>query len=225
MISLLLAAVFFVGIHLFVSGTSLRQRFVDRIGERAYLSSFAVVSLLGIVWLSGAYAALTSENDLWHPVVLKHLVHLLMFIAFQLVVIGFTTPSPTVLGGGTLLDRDEPATGILRVTRHPFLWGVMLWALSHLLINGDLPSLVFFGAFFVLAVLGPPSIDAKRKKNHGEHWDRFAAVTSNIPFAAIVSGRNSLRIGEIGWWRIALGLALYAIVQFAHEWVFGVSPF
>ena len=87
----------------------------------------------------------------------------------------------------------------------------MMWASSHLLISGDLPSLVLFGAFLFLALVGPLSIDAKRKKKHGERWDRFAAVTSNLPFAAIVSGRNSLRVGELGWWRIALGLVLFVV--------------
>jgi uncharacterized membrane protein len=225
MISLLFAALFFVGIHLVVSGTGLRQRLVDKLGELPYMGLFSVLSLVGIVWLCSSYATLASENDLWHPDAVKSPVHLLMLLAFLFVVIGLTTPSPTAAGGEALLDQDEPAKGILRVTRHPFLWGVVVWAFSHLLISGDVASLIFFGAFLVLGLAGPPSIDAKREKKHGERWDRFAAVTSNLPFAAIVSGRNSLRIGELGWWRIALGLVLFAIVQLGHEWAFGVSPF
>lgn len=225
MVSLLLAAIFFVGIHLFVSGTGLRQRLVDKLGELPYLGLFSVLSLVGIVWLCSAYGALTSENDLWHPDLAKPPVFLLMLFAFQFVVIGLTTPSPTAAGGEAVLDQDEPARGMLRVTRHPFLWGVAMWAVSHLLISGDVPSLMFFGAFLVLALVGPSSIDAKRKKKHGERWDRFATVTSSLPFAAIASGRNSLRIGEIGWWRIALGLVLFVTAQYAHEWAFGVSPF
>jgi uncharacterized membrane protein len=222
MISLLLAAFFFVGVHLFVSGTGLRQTLVDKIGEKPYLGLFSLLSLLGMVWLCSSYAALTTTNGWWHPEPARHAVALLMLLAFQLVTIGLTTPSPTVAGGEELLNQDQPAKGIVRVTRHPFLWGVALWALAHLLINGDAPSVVFFGAFLVLALMGPFAIDAKRKKKHGELWDGFAAVTSNLPFAAIVSGRNTLRIGEIGWWRIVLGLVLYGVFRFAHEWAFGL---
>ncbi|MFQ5667813.1 MAG: NnrU family protein [Candidatus Binatia bacterium] len=225
MISLVLAAAFFVGIHVFISGTSLRAAIVSKTGERAFQGLFSLLSLGGIVWMIQAYRhapdiALWGQVDALRPAAL-----LLMIVAFLFVVIGLATPSPTAVGGESQLDQQEPATGLLRITRHPFLWGVAIWAFTHLVINGDAAAVALFGGFLLLALVGPLSIDAKRKRAFGHKWDRFAAVTSNVPFAAIIQGRNTLKLGELGWLHIAAGLLFYAVVLVSHQWLFGASPF
>ncbi len=120
------------------------------------------------------------------------------------------------------LDRADVVKGMLRITRHPFLWGVAIWAAGHLLVNGDRAGLVLFGAMLVLAIFGTVSIDGKRARALGDRWDGFAAQTSNVPFAAILAGRQSLKVGEIGWWRIALAVIVYAALLFGHPYAFGV---
>ena len=147
-----------------------------------------------------------------------------MLAAFFFVALAFTSPNPTAVGGGVFLAESEPAKGIQRITRHPFLWGVGLWSLTHLTLNGDLASVVFFGSFLILAVGGPFSIDRKRKEAFGDAWNRFAALTSNVPFFAIIKGRNSLKIAEIGWWRAILAVILYGLFLHFHKKLFGVSP-
>ena len=227
MIAIGLAALFFVGIHLFVAGTRLRSAIVDVIGDSAYLGLFSALSLGGIVWLCMAWSAVAPQAPWLQIPSLRLVVLVLTFFAFELVAIGLTTPSPTATGGESLLRSADPAKGILRVTRHPFLWGVALWSLCHLAVNPDPPSLLFFGAFGILAVLGPASIDAKRKRKWGDDWERFSAVTSNVPFAAILAGRNRLsfqEVGEIGVWRILLGAVLYGGFLAAHAWLFSASP-
>ena len=111
------------------------------------------------------------------------------------------------------------------MTRHPFLWGVAIWALAHGIQNGEAAALILFGSMFVLAIAGPHSIDAKRQRKFGDKWERFAAVTSNLPFAAIAAGRNELRLAELGWWRPALATLFFAAFLDTHGWLFGVSPF
>jgi uncharacterized membrane protein len=222
--SLFAAALFFDGIHFFISGTELRGRIVELIGERRYQGLFALISLIGIVWLSRAYRQaeyfrLWGQSPTLRPVAL-----IVMLVAFFFVVLAFTTPNPTAVGGEALLAQNEPARGIQRITRHPFLWGVALWSLMHLLLNGDLASVLFFGSFLILAIGGPFSIDRKRKKTSGDGWNRFAAVTSNVPFMAIIEGRNSLKIGELGWWRALLALVVYGGFLHLHKTLFGVSP-
>jgi uncharacterized membrane protein len=224
-IEILLAALFFVGIHLFVAGTGLRDRCVAWLGERAYLAAFSLLSLVGIVWLSASFAGAPPGAPWWNGSALRPLVQVLMLVAFLFVAIGVTTPSPTATGGEGQLDADEPARGILRITRHPFLWGVAIWGLCHLLVNPDPPALLFFGSLLALALFGPISIDAKRRRRFGERWDAFAAVTSNLPFAAIAAGRNRLAVAELGGWRIGLGLALYGAFLALHAWLFGASPY
>jgi uncharacterized membrane protein len=220
--SLVLAGLLFITIHLLVSGTTLRGAIVRRTGEGPFRGLFSVLSLGSIIWLCMAYGR-ASHVQLWQPIEAARLAMApVMGFAFLLAAIGLTTPSPTAAGGDTRLHQPDPVTGILRITRHPFLWGVTLWAVMHLLVNGDAASTVLFGTFLIVALLGPPSIDAKRKKRFGVAWDRFAEASSNLPFAAIAQGRNTLRVRELGWWRVALGLVLFAAFLYFHAQLFGV---
>ena len=91
--------------------------------------------------------------------------------------------------------------------------------------NGDRASATFFGTFAVLSLLGTFSIDSKRRAKLGDDWGAFEKATSNIPFAAILTGRARLKIGEIGWWRIGLAILVWAGFLYIHPWLFGVSPF
>ena len=225
MTSIGLAALFFVGLHLLVAGTGVRDRIVRVLGERGYLGAFSLLALVGIVWLCVSWAGTPPAASQWNAALLRPVVLVLMFVAFASVAMGLTTPSPTATGGEANLEGDEPARGILRITRHPFLWGVALWGACHVAMNSDAPSLLFFGSLLLLALLGPASIDAKRRRKHGKRWDRFAAVTSNVPFAAIVAGRNRLVLGELVGWRIGLAAVLYAAFLAAHSTFFDVSPF
>jgi uncharacterized membrane protein len=224
MSNLVAAAVFFLGIHFGVSGTRLRDRFVASIGEKKYRGLFALASLGGLIWLIYAYGR-APYVPLWGELSsLKPVAAPVVLIAFVFVAVGLATPSPTVAGMESQLTRGAPARGIVRITRHPFLWGVALWALVHLTINGDLASLVLFGSLLVLSVGGTASIDAKRRGGFGEHWAQFARLTSNVPFGAIVSGRNELgaALREIGLVKPLIAVAVYAAFFLLHARLFGV---
>jgi uncharacterized membrane protein len=222
MASLIAACAFFVGIHVVISGSPLRGVLVARIGERPYQGLFSLLSLAGMVWLVLAYRH-AEGTWLWSPpLALRWAAPIIALVAFAFIVVGLTTPSPTAVGGEARLETAEPAQGILRVTRHPFLWGVALWALLHLALNGNSTALTLFGSFLLLALIGPLLIDAKRKRAFGPSWDRFAAATSNLPFAAIVSGRNSLRLNEIGLWRLVATVIAWAGMLALHPWLFSV---
>lgn len=226
MASLIAAAVVFIAIHLLVSGTSLRGTLTARIGEGPYMGLFSLASVGVLVWLIFAYGAARSSPAnmaFWgasEP--LRWVQVVLMLVSLLFVVIGLATPNPTSVKQEGALDRDDAARGMLRITRHPFLWGVASWGFGHLLVNGDIASLILFGCMLALAVFGTSSIDAKRRRALGDKWDAFAARTSNVPFAAIAAGRQSLRLGEIGWWRICLGVLVWAALLVAHPYAFGV---
>lgn len=227
MLMLWIAAAFFLAIHLFVAGSSLRGKIVGAIGEKAWLATFSIVSLVGIGRLAWSYnQAVLGPNHLYWatPLWALHLSPLVILLAALFVVIGVTTPNPTAVGAEALAEKPETVKGMLRITRHPFLWGVALWALWHLLINGDQSSMIFFGTFALLAILGTFSIDKKKRLKLGAAWTGFASRTSNLPFAAIFAGRNQLKIGELGWWRIFLTLLIFAAAFYGHLWAFGVSP-
>ncbi|HYD43792.1 MAG TPA: NnrU family protein [Phenylobacterium sp.] len=226
MMHLIAAAAFFVAIHLFVSGTRLREALIGRISQGPYMGLFVLASFAGLGWLIWGYGMTRGAPGnvaFWGVSEPLRWVQIgLMLVALSFIVIGLSTPNPTSVRQEGALDRPDVARGMLRVTRHPFLWGVAIWGLGHLLVNGDLASLILFGSLLALALFGTASIDAKRKRALGLKWDTFAAQTSNVPFAAIADGRQQLRLGEIGWWRIGLGVLVWAVLLALHPYVFGV---
>ena len=226
MTNLLGAAAFFILLHLLVSGTRLRDALIARIGQGPYMGAFVLASFAGLGWLGFGFAQARGEAwnvAYWGVTPATRYVQLsLQFLAMVVVVPGLTTPNPTSVRQEGALDRADVVKGMLRITRHPFLWGVAIWAAGHLLVNGERASVVLFGAMFLLALFGTASIDAKRKRALGATWDAFAAQTSSFPFGAIVSGRQKLSLGEIGWWRIALAVAIWAALLFGHPYAFGV---
>jgi uncharacterized membrane protein len=123
------------------------------------------------------------------------------------------------------LKSEEPARGILRITRHPFMWGVMLWATVHILANADAKSMVFFGGLLLTAALGTLSQEKRKASAAGNDWQRFAAATSHIPFVAVAQGRNRIVWREIGWAMPLLGFVAFAAFFLAHPWLFGVRPY
>jgi uncharacterized membrane protein len=225
MTNLIAAALFFLAIHFFVSGTRLRDAIVGRIGQGPYQGAFVLSSFIGLGWLGFAYAQARSEP--WNAVywnagdASRAVLIVLTLLAFLLVVPGLATPNPTSVRQEGALERPDVVKGMLRITRHPFLWGVAIWAFGHLAVNGDRASLILFGSLLLLALFGTASIDAKRRRALGPVYDTFTAQTSNVPFAAILSGRQRLSLGEIGWPRIAIAVAIWAVFAFAHPFLFG----
>jgi uncharacterized membrane protein len=226
MANLIAAAAFFVLLHLLVSGTRLRDALTGRIGVGPYMGLFSLASAAGLTWLGMAFGQARGSGwnaAYWSPTEITRGVQLgLQLLALLLIFPGLTTPNPTSVRQEGALDRPDVVKGMLRITRHPFLWGVAIWALGHLLVNGERASLILFGSMFLLAVSGTTSIDAKRRRVLGPKWDAFAAQTSNIPFAAIAAGRQKLSLSEIGWWRILVAILLWAGLAWAHPILFGV---
>lgn len=225
---LALSCAVFLAIHLLISGTTMRDRLVAVMSEGGYMAAFSIASIAVIVWMCVSFnAALAGSNpQLWYlGEGLKHAGGIVMALAFLMAVPGLLTPNPTSVGQASLAGREDVARGMLRITRHPFLWGVAIWSAFHLLANGDEASAIFFGSFLVLSLAGTASIDAKRKRKSPDDWSRFAAVTSNIPFAAILAGRNRLSIGELMTWRQLVAIIVFLGIFFTHHRLFGVSPF
>jgi tripartite-type tricarboxylate transporter receptor subunit TctC len=216
MTALVVATAAFVLTHL-ASSTPLRPKLVAAMGEWPYrgaYSALAFVTLGAMIW---AYIGVARE-PLWPGLRLVPLI--IMPVAFVLIACGYFR-NPTMVGADKLLRSDDPARGMIRITRHPIMWGIMLWALSHVLARGDTKALVFFGGLFLVAFLGTLSMD--RRKAANPDFLRFKAVTSHLPFVAIAQGRNRLVWREIGWKRPLIGLAAFFAFFFLHPWLFGVA--
>ena len=221
LISLVIAGIAFCGSHVLLSSTGLRGSLRDQLGERGFLAVYSLTALVTLAWFLMAYAhaptILLWPRQMWMALV----PIVVMPLATVLLVAGYTTPNPTAVGMERAARADDPAPGMLRVTRHPVMWAIGLWAISHMIANGDLRSLLFFGAFAALSLGGTLLIDRKKRLALGSNWSRLAEVTSNLPFAALVTGRTRLRWRDISLLRLIAGLLLYAVLYNAHALIAG----
>jgi uncharacterized membrane protein len=227
MLNLTAAALTFFALHRIVSGSHVRDRIVALIGKTTFRRGFALASLACLIWLWLGF--LSARTSPWNELLFTpHAILIILQIPLQLmalllIVAGVTTRNPTIAGMGALARDCDIVRGALRISRHPFLWGVALFAAGHMLVVPNIAAWGFFGTLLVLALTGTLSIDAKRSRAHGDDWQAFAAATSNVPFQAIAAGRQRLKLGEIGWWRPVIAVTLYCLLVLAHPYLFGVS--
>jgi uncharacterized membrane protein len=220
---LVLAAAVFLAAH-FISSTPLRSGLIGMLGEKAYLGLYSLVSLAAVAWMIWAYVKAPYER-LWVGDEFKVWAIVLMPVSLVSIVAGGMTRNPgAVRQESALASMGEPR-GILRITRHPIMWGIALWAAVHLIARGDAASVIFFGALLLLAVSGTLLIDARKNRTLGPDWQRFVSATSNFPFAAILRGRNQFKFEEIGWKKVLIGLAVYAAIFALHPYLFGARPY
>jgi uncharacterized membrane protein len=149
---LILGLVVFIGAHAFSMARDMRARAIGRLGEGGYKALYSLVSLIGlvlIVWGFGEYRA-GGYTQVWAPPVwARHLAVPLVWAAF------------VVFTAAYFPGR------IKRALKHPMLAGLKIWALAHLLANGDLGSLLLFGALLAWAVVA--RISTKRRDEVRDH--------------------------------------------------------
>lgn len=192
MLILILGLVVFLGIHsvrIFADG--FRENQIAKRGLGPWKGIYTLVAIVGLVLIVWGYGqARLDPVVFWTaPSWMNHLTALLM--VFSLVF---------------FVTSHLPAGKIKAAVKHPLLLSAKIWALAHLLVNGDLTSILLFGSFLAWAVLDRIAV----KK-------RVAAGKASEPVA-----------GPVKWDAIALvgGLVLYAAFAFfLHNWLFGVSPF
>ncbi|MCA9537530.1 MAG: hypothetical protein KC620_01505 [Myxococcales bacterium] len=210
--------------HLVLSSGPIRGALVARITAGGFMSLYSLVVGAGLGLLIWGWSRAPFVG-LWDPLPWTRWVPLLVMpLAMIFFVFGLTTPSPTQAMQEKTLGAANPAPGILAITRHPQLWAYALWAASHLPPNGDVATVLFIGAFFVLAVGGMLHIDRRRARTEGEAWRRFADRTSLVPFAALLSGRAKLAFGWGDLLRLVGAVALYFGFIAVHARLIGAWP-
>lgn len=186
---LIAGLVLFHGVHLIPTFVNLRNRLRERFGANLYLLAFSLVSAVALYLIVTGYGeariAGRANPVLWQPPAFgRHLVHLLMLISFIFLVAAYV-PSR-----------------IRTAVKHPMLAAVKIWALAHLLVRGDLASVLLFGSFLVYAVYD--RISVKRRTALGP--------------LGVATGRPVNDVVVVGG-----GLLLYAVFLFwGHDWLIGV---
>ena len=190
MFVLLLGLVVFLGVHsVRIAADGWRTATIARVGERPWKAVYALLSVAGfvlIVW--GFSLARQQPVQLWMPPRgMRHLAALLTLIAFVL-----------------LAATYVPRNAIKARLHHPMVLSVKVWALAHLLANGNLAHVILFGSFLVWAVL---SFRAARARDRAA-GTVYAPGTTAGTLATVV-------VGVAGW-------ALFAF--WAHGALIGIRP-
>ena len=217
---LVAACLVFILLHLGIAGSPVRGMLIGAMGEGPYLGLFSLATAVTLGAMIYAYGSVPHADWVWMPSETAYkITKVLLLISLLSIVLGTMTRNPTAVKMEDAVSKE--LTGAIKITRHPTQWGILLFAVGHLIANGDVASIMFFGTFAIVSFLGMFSMDARKRALGGEHWDKFFATTSLVPFAAIASGRTRIAAGEFNWLAVAIGLALYVSVYWLHDMVSG----
>lgn len=224
MTQLALAAFVFVVMHI-LPAISARDAIIRKIGDPAYMGLFSLASFMALAWMAHAYAQAPASEALWVTGQSARWVSaLVMLAAFILLVCGVFTKNPTsVLGRGVLKSRKR-WDDIFAITRHPVMWAVAIWAFVHLVNRPDATAALFFGPLGFLAIAGSLRQEVRKRAELGTAWDAFAAQTSFVPFAGLLTGKARLNWKELAGWPLLIAIVLWAAMLHFHGPLFGVYP-
>jgi uncharacterized membrane protein len=173
----------FFAVHLFPSLRSRRQRVMDRVGPNRYKIVFSVLSIIGLALIVRGYSS-ADYSEIWaSPSWGRSLSPFFMLPACY-----------AFVASGT-------ASNLKRFTRSPLAWAVLLWALIHLLNNGDLASVLLFGSFALYAV-----------------FNMWSTRQRPEPELVAIAGRREAML-------MCISVLVYITLLIFHPALFGVAVF
>jgi uncharacterized membrane protein len=186
MLVLIVGLIIFLGAHTLTAFRETRSALIGRAGAEVYKGVHSLVSLVGFVLIVWGFSRYRADGlmVLWTPPTWgRHLAIVLMWFAF------------------VALASMSPAPGRIRGwLRHPMLVGIKIWALAHLLANGDAGGLLLFGSFLAWAVFD--RIAVKRRGDVG------------APRVASFTRADAIALGA--------GTVAYVAMIFLHPVLIGV---
>jgi uncharacterized membrane protein len=212
--------VLFAGTHMVLSSLPVRGKLIARLGEKPFVGLYSLLALatfIPLVWvyLGNRHAGGVAWNLAVVPGV-RPIAMALAVLGIAMIVGGVLRPSPALVG----IKKAWGARGLTRITRHPLFMGIALWALSHLLLNGFVTDVVFFGGLLAFSLAGAAHQDARKRATEDARLGQFFAESSFWPFGAILAGRNRLIWRELPWIALAVGAAAAVGLYALHPWAF-----
>ncbi|WP_406858164.1 NnrU family protein [Alsobacter sp. KACC 23698] len=200
MLLLILGVAIFLGVHTVTTLRGARRSMMEAIGEGPYKGLYSLASLIGLALIVYGFKSYRDAGyiQVWDPPAgMRHLTILLMW--FSIV---------------SLMSGYAPGA-IQRRLKHPMLVAVKIWALAHLLANGDLGSLILFGSFLAWAVYD--RIAVKRRGEAVSPGGEIAAAHAEPgPKAGAAGGMRNDVI------TVVAGTAVFVALIFLHPYLIGV---
>lgn len=184
---LIVGIIVFLGLHLLPAVSGLRDRLVGRFGQNGYRAVFSLLSIAGLVLLVYGFAK-APVIQVWSPPGWTRWVAIVLMLPAFIFVVAAYVPGR-----------------IKAKLKHPFLVAIKIWALAHLIANGDLASIILFGSFLVYAAFDRITL----KHRH---------PTSLIGVRKMGAPRNDVTA-------VVLGVVLYvAFLVWLHPLLIGTAP-
>lgn len=190
-----------------------KARIVNRVGGRGFTLGYSALSIAALSFvIIAANRAPIVQLWPWAPWQ-NHVTLLAMAAATVIAALAIARPNPLSFGGRNNHLFDPQSPGIVGWINHPLLVALLLWALGHLVPNGNLAHVILFGIFAGFSVLGMRIIDRRQKRVLGaEEWQRLSTTSRDI--------RPSLN----GLFRLAIGGTVYVLLIVLHGPVIGAYP-
>jgi len=184
---LIIGIIVFLGLHLLPTVSGLRDRLISRFGQNGYRALFSLLSIAGFALLVYGFAKAPVVQVWLPPGWTRWVAIVLMLPAFVLLVAAYVP--------GRIKAR----------LKHPFLVAIKIWALAHLIANGDFASIILFGSFLAYAVYD--RITLKRRAARGPVTVPASGPTRNDIIAVV------------------LGIVLYVVfLVWLHPLLIGTAP-
>lgn len=209
LVSLIAASIAFVGSH-FAMSHPLRAPMVSVLGEKWFPAVYSLISLAALWWMSEAFKAAPATTPLWPGFGdASWIAGSVLSLIAMVLVIGSLTPRNAALPlpGAAKAARADPV-GVFRVTRHPMMWGMAIWGLSHIVAAPTARTLVVTVAIIVLALVGSRLQDRKKRSAMGDDWREYEAHTSYWP--------QWQRLFAIGAWPWIGGIIAWLAISWLH---------
>lgn len=213
LVALIAANVAFVGTH-FAMSHPLRAPMIAALGGAGFQIAYSLVSA---VTLAGVYFAFKSAPpaDLPGSGEAGWALATLLTLPAMVLLSGSLIGNPALPTPMAEAQARADPKGVFRVTRHPMMWGIALWAASHMILWWSWRTFITALAMGILALVGAHLQDRKKAVLMGEAWGEWSAKTSYWPQLG-----GFARIGALPW---ALGLILFVFGSWLHMPLGGIA--
>ncbi len=196
---------------------AVKARVTRWVGARGFGIGYSILSIAMLSWVIWA-AGQAPYVQLWPQMPWqRHIVHLGMLLVCLILAFTLGRPNPFSFGGARN-DRFDPARpGMVRISRHPVLLALALWAVVHVLPNGDVAHVILFGTLGSFAISGRVLINRRKRREMGA--DRWDALNAAVSQAALMHAPSSWTGSVL---RGLAALAVFTVLIALHPVVIGV---
>lgn len=222
-VTMLSLVLLFVGTHIGLATERLRARLHAALGPLGFLGFYFAVAAATYTLVVTYYADHRMDGPpgpaLGRLAGVRELLVTAVVVGITAMVASFWTYDRSPYS----IDRRHAAPGprgLERVTRHPFFAGMALFATAHALLATHLVGTVLMLSLAALSTVGPWHQDRKLARLRGDAFAAYLRVTSAVPFAAILAGRQVLAWRELPFTGLLVGLAIAAGLGRIHDEIF-----